>query len=607
MATTAVVIPVKDGARWLAEVLEAVAREQPDEVLVIDSGSADGSVAHRARRRRHGAGDPARGVRPRPHAQPRARAHERRADRLPHAGRDAGPRLARRLPRGVRARRPRRRRVRPAPAAPRHEPDDRPRADRVLRRLQPRRRPRDPARPRRRLLAPRLPLERERRLPARRAGGDPLPRRAVRRGPGVRARPLRGRLAQGLPPGRGRPARARLPVERLHAAVLRRVPRAARDDRPRRADRRALDRARGARPGRPRPRLPRRPGRRRDRARASGRRARPPITAGGASSPRSARAPTGCPPAARRALSLEGRDDATGDDRRAGAADARAAASPAASCSPRSSTTRSHGAAPLLPAGPGRRRAHAAARRDRHPAVPQGQRRPRHDLPRSSARSSASATRARSGSTTRAARCTRRPRSSASGSAREFAALDAPVFVGFDDWYGADVALATGWQTVFPVLQLGATAGAGLLRAGPRARVLRDGRRAALGRRDVHEGPARDLREPVARGHRARALRRHGVGLPARPGPVRLPPARRRRAAATWSSSTGARSPRAAPSRSGCSRSPSCTAAARTRGSSSTATRSRSTRRSPTSTRASPRRSSSRGSTRRRPPACASR
>ncbi|MFN8133549.1 MAG: glycosyltransferase [Solirubrobacteraceae bacterium] len=44
MSTAAVVIPVRDGARYLAEVLEAVARERPDEVLVIDSGSADGSV-----------------------------------------------------------------------------------------------------------------------------------------------------------------------------------------------------------------------------------------------------------------------------------------------------------------------------------------------------------------------------------------------------------------------------------------------------------------------------------------------------------------------------------------------------------------------------------
>mgnify|MGYP002682515343 CR=1 FL=1 len=38
----------------------------------------------------------------------------------------------------------------------------------------------------------------------------------------------------------------------------------------------------------------------------------------------------------------------------------------------------------------------------------------------------------------------------------EFAPLNAPVHVGFDDWFGADVALATGWQTVFPVLQLDA-------------------------------------------------------------------------------------------------------------------------------------------------------
>ena len=28
----------------------------------------------------------------------------------------------------------------------------------------------------------------------------------------------------------------------------------------------------------------------------------------------------------------------------------------------------------------------------------------------------------------------------------------APAFKGFDDWYGADVAVATGWDTVYPVL-----------------------------------------------------------------------------------------------------------------------------------------------------------
>ena len=37
------VIPVKDGARYLAELLAALAREGVDEILVIDSGSGDGS------------------------------------------------------------------------------------------------------------------------------------------------------------------------------------------------------------------------------------------------------------------------------------------------------------------------------------------------------------------------------------------------------------------------------------------------------------------------------------------------------------------------------------------------------------------------------------
>jgi len=35
-----------------------------------------------------------------------------------------------------------------------------------------------------------------------------------------------------------------------------------------------------------------------------------------------------------------------------------------------------------------------------------------------------------------------------------FAPVAAPMFKGFDEWFGADVAVATGWQTVFPLLEL---------------------------------------------------------------------------------------------------------------------------------------------------------
>ncbi|MGH2948638.1 MAG: glycosyltransferase family 4 protein, partial [Solirubrobacteraceae bacterium] len=51
-----------------------------------------------------------------------------------------------------------------------------------------------------------------------------------------------------------------------------------------------------------------------------------------------------------------------------------------------------------------------------------------------------------------------RPNDSAAILRREitehFAPVKAPVFKGFDDWYGADVVVATGWQTVYPVLEL---------------------------------------------------------------------------------------------------------------------------------------------------------
>jgi O-antigen biosynthesis protein len=42
--TLSVVIPVKDGERYLAEVLSALEREKVDDILVVDSGSSDGSV-----------------------------------------------------------------------------------------------------------------------------------------------------------------------------------------------------------------------------------------------------------------------------------------------------------------------------------------------------------------------------------------------------------------------------------------------------------------------------------------------------------------------------------------------------------------------------------
>ena len=53
------------------------------------------------------------------------------------------------------------------------------------------------------------------------------------RGPGLRPRDARGGLGEGLPPGRRRAPRARLRSGRVHEALLRRVPRPARVERPR--------------------------------------------------------------------------------------------------------------------------------------------------------------------------------------------------------------------------------------------------------------------------------------------------------------------------------------------------------------------------------------
>ncbi len=43
MSSVSVVVPVKDGERYLEELLDALAREGVEETLVIDSGSRDRS------------------------------------------------------------------------------------------------------------------------------------------------------------------------------------------------------------------------------------------------------------------------------------------------------------------------------------------------------------------------------------------------------------------------------------------------------------------------------------------------------------------------------------------------------------------------------------
>ena len=99
-----VVIPVKDGERYLEELLDALAREGVDEMLVIDSGSRDRSLQIvRAEEVELLEIDPAEFG----HGRTRnlgAAALQRRADLLPHPGRHAGSRLGRGLSGGVCAR-----------------------------------------------------------------------------------------------------------------------------------------------------------------------------------------------------------------------------------------------------------------------------------------------------------------------------------------------------------------------------------------------------------------------------------------------------------------------------------------------------------------------
>ena len=166
-----------------------------------------------------------------------------------------------------------------------------------------------------------------------------------------------------------------------------------------------------------------------------------------------------------------------------------------------------------------------------------------------------------------------------------FGPFAADVHYGFDAWRGADVVVATGWQTVARVRVAARRRGARLPRPGPRARVLRDLRAAAVGRGLLPPRAVPDHRRAVAgRGHGQR-VRAAGDALRAGRRHRALPPAGRRRAATTWCSSTRARARRGGRCRSRSSRSASSSAGGRrpSCGSTGTAGRRASTTRSATS------------------------
>ena len=106
-----------------------------------------------------------------------------------------------------------------------------------------------------------------------------------------------------------------------------------------------------------------------------------------------------------------------------------------------------------------------------------------------------------------------------------FAPIDGPVYRGFDEWHGADVVLATGWQTVHPALRLD--------RCSARAYVVNDhepefyptSAERGAGRGHLPARPALHRREPVAARSAGRAVRRDRRRVPIRRRSRRLPAA----------------------------------------------------------------------------------
>ena len=297
-------------------------------MLVIDSGSSDRSLRDRPR----GAASSCSRSSPSEFGHGRTRnlgaeRTSRRADLLPDPGRDALSRAGS-TPTARRSRSIERvgRGLRPAPAARRHQPDDRARADRVLRR---RFAPdggagRSSARAIRRFLS-------NVNACYSRACWEEIRFRDVRllRGPGVRRRHARGRLVEGLPPRRRRPARPRL-RRRSSSCAATSTSTAACARRPATSSRCACAARRSPR-GRRRPALDGRAGRRRPASAPAGPRARASTTSAGASSralgSRAERLPSAAAqPALARGPRRRHARDADADLRRATASAARAPA-----------------------------------------------------------------------------------------------------------------------------------------------------------------------------------------------------------------------------------------------------------------------------------------
>ena len=183
----------------------------------------------------------------------------------------------------------------------------------------------------------------------------------------------------------------------------------------------------------------------------------------------------------------------------------------------------------------------------------------------------------------------------------QFGPVPAEVHSGFSAWTGADVVVATGWETVARALLLPGCAARAYLVQDYEPDFFPASAEARWAERDLRAGPLPRHRRPVARRAPARALRRTRGVVRARRRPRALPPGRRASAATTPWSCTRAAQPRGGRCRSRCWRWPSSTAGAATCAWCCSGRSIRCAPRSPTSTPASCPNPSSPGSTARRP------